>query len=310
MDHSILVPEVSLGPAFCDWLTVTCQPESNFTDSVLAALDSLPTEISFAADYKQLYRILGAPRATCTLEQSRLFHSVSVSGTFLASLRQTSQLDRFLFAIASAPHTVTRLDVAKDYRLDFPVVLKALNAAYADGTCSLSRKALRVTEMLGVRSDGSKSGTWYAGRRQKGNITGRIYDKSLEMQDKLGVASPFPITRVEMTARKRVGCSLRDASNAEPLFYKLASPAFVATPPGTPEWVQGGGSFAWAAGPAEKPPAYPLLKYRMENSAEVKRLAALAAEMGDYGEEMAIRLLRAQIQAKRAQNGSKGASHA
>lgn len=309
MDYSILVPERSLGPAFCDWLTVTCGPDTSFMGAVSAALDQLPTEIDFSDEYKQRYRLHGFPRASCELKQSRLFHSVSLSGSFLAGLRQTSQLDPFLFSIASAPHTVTRIDVAKDYRVDYPVVLSALHSAYPDGRCTLSRKSLKVTELTATRADGLRSGTWYAGHGQKGNVTGRIYDKSLELLDRTGSESPFPITRVEMTARKQFGATLRDASTPEALFCRLASPAFLEKPVDRPDWVSGS-AFTWSGSGDFNPPTdYHLLKVRMESSAEVDRLASLAARMGDFGEEMAIRLLRGRIRAKRSEIGSQEAQH-
>ena len=174
--------------------------------------------------------------------------------------------------------------------------LRALENAYPNDKCKLSRKHCKVTRMYSSReSDGQLSGTWYAGHKQDVVISARIYDKSLELLNKKFLATKEPITRLELTASKSVGCTLRDAVICDPLFYKLASPAFVSVPPGIPDWEPFGDYCNWVSDPSV--PALPIeiIRKKFEFSPDISRIVDLVAPLGEEGISMALRMFEKRL---------------
>jgi hypothetical protein len=178
----------------------------------------------------------------------------------------------YLSALSEAPHNVTRLDAAHDVLLDSPPIIAKLRKRFPR-ECSLSRKALRTKSILETRPDGKESGTWYVGHQSKGRITAKVYDKQLQMLSKFGVELP-PTTRYELTFKKDVGMTLRDAAEPARLFWSHASPVLLKRPVSLPEWVSG-----WGGGWNYVKPEIALaglLKSRIESSAELRSILALA----------------------------------
>ncbi len=297
MDHSILVPERALGPVFCDWLTVTCHPESSFVHSSSMFLDGLgATQINSRGNTVK-YGLPGG--GTVQFSTQSNYHSISLSGSALGLLRDSGVLSQFLSLLAEVSYTVTRLDAACDYSLDGPDVIEALEMSFPGDLCNLSRKALRVTRFKTRRkSDNRETGTWYAGHRQKAQVTARIYDKTHELIEKKKLLfSDRPITRVELTASKNVGATLRDAYEPESLYYHLGSPTFFSRPAAVSAWVPGGDFVAWSS--TKPPELYPasLVKTKIEFSPDISRIADLVSGMGEEGVQLALRLLERRIRA-------------
>lgn len=269
---------------FCDWLDVTCSPESSFLDSVSVFLDAGCYPVAFSDDSSQSFRV---GDGILRLDTDRKWHRASASGAVLSHLRSVGQFEHYLSALSVVPHTITRLDAAVDTSEDFPAVLEALRGHYVHGYVSFSRKALKVTELLAVRADGERTGTWYAGHRAKAKATARVYDKQHEVFEKTGVESP-PRTRYEFTFRKAMGVTLKDASMPASLFYQYSETLGLSRPPGTESWTShdlGG----WKSLPVDTDFTMSQFTRRVESSPEIQHLASLASRFGPSGRAMVLR---------------------
>lgn len=276
---------------FCDWLDVTCSPDDSFVDRVRTFFDSLLCPVAYADDDRVC---LAVGNGKLVLDLKRRFHRSSASGEVLSFLRTAGVFEQYLSLLGEVPHKVTRLDAARDSTDDGPDVLRSLEAAYPDDRVSLTRKAMRVTRLYSARpSDGRQTGTWYVGHRSSGRVTARVYDKQAQLLDTRGVTIG-PRTRYELTFRKDLGCTLRDAAMPASLFYQYASPALLGRPSGVPEW-RPNHDMHWP------PVADDLLPYgmflrRLENSPELDRLAELAGQYDDVGIEAVMRDFRARVE--------------
>lgn len=270
---------------FCDWLDVTCSPESSFHDHVLRFLDFGCYPVAFSDDASMSFRV---GDGILRLDTEHKWHRASASGSVLSHLRSSGQYHEYLSALATVPHTVTRLDAALDTSEDFPDVLCALRRRYSNGFVPFYRKALRVTEMLAVRArDGVSTGTWYAGHRAKAKVTARVYDKQNELLDRTGVDSETR-TRYEFTFRKAMGVTLKDASMPASLFYQHSRDLGVTPPHGVEPWVShdlGG----WTPAPVNVDFTLSHFSRRVETSPEISHLADLARRFGPNGTAMVLR---------------------
>lgn len=278
---------------FCDWLDVTCAPDSAMTYDVLRFFDSFSCPLIFSSDDGIAVQV---GSGVLRLDRKHRFHRVSASGAVLQFLRSNSALDDFLFCLSSGPMTITRIDLACDYRVDGPAALRRLERRYPDDLVSLTRKAMRVHRFYSARpGDGQQTGTWYIGHRSKAKVTARVYDKQAEVlsrsEDDIG-----PRTRVEITVRKGIGASLRDASNCSPLFYHFASPTLVDPPAECPSWEPFTGD-SWPYTAPDRSVTLESFVHRLDSSAELDRLAALAAELGPVAEAMLIRKFQERLRA-------------
>lgn len=212
-------------------------------------------------------------QGTVKIDQRPRFARVSCSGAACRHLRFSRAWMDYLSVLSTSPHTVTRIDAALDLALDGADLVDSMRAMHAAGTVSLGRKAIRTSVILAVRDDGRESGTWYAGYGSKAKATAKVYDKALQMLQRFGEVIP-PRGRVEVTAWKGFGATLRDAALPEAIFWHIASPALLKAPEGVPMWqpdTEGG----WTAERRELVPAQ-VLKSRVESSAELDALIALA----------------------------------
>jgi hypothetical protein len=81
-------------------------------------------------------------------------------------------------------------------------------------------------------------------------------------------------TRYELTFKKDVGPTLRDAAEPERIFWNYASPVLLKRPAGVPKWSSG-----WDIGWHYQKPEIALaglLKSRIESSAELRAILTLA----------------------------------
>jgi hypothetical protein len=106
-----------------------------------------------------------------------------------------------------------------------------------------------------------------------------VYDKQAERHKATG-NDPGPWLRHEVRCRVG-GMTLRDAVDPTALFYAFASPSFLPRPAGVADWVPHGEGYTLDR--VELPSPAARLKRRVEDSAEVGALIALALEVGPYG---------------------------
>lgn len=278
----------------CDWLNVTFAPKDcPYPEVNRLLLDSgfvvLPSK---GSDTRIRYSCPSPAKGMVVIEHRSRWAAISASGGACAHLRYTRSWMDYLSALSSSPHCVTRLDAALDLAVDGADFLASLAGRYPSGEVNLGRKAIRITEFLSTRRDGRKSGTWYAGYKSGAKATARVYDKALELLEKDG-QEVSPRSRVEITAWKGYGATLRDASEPASLFWHVASPALLQAPEGTPVW-QPDTEFGWQSAKPDFDPAA-LLRRRVENLSELDALALIADELGPMGRSYLMTLIEKRL---------------
>lgn len=253
----------------CDWLDVTYSPLDTPERDVLDVLQAAGAECQVSEDGASVWSV---GRGTFILQCRSGFHRYSASGAVLDHLRACGRYMDFLSALSGSPHNVTRLDAAHDVLSDAPPIIAKLRKRYPQ-ECCLSRKSLRTKSILETRPDGLESGTWYVGHQSRGRITAKVYDKQLQMLSRFHEDIP-PTTRYELTFKRDIGTTLRDAAEPSRLFWSHASPVLLKRPAGIPDWVSGWGG-GWHYAKPEIALAG-LLKHRIESSSELKSILALA----------------------------------
>ena len=278
--------------AFCDWLDVTYPPD----DFPYPALNSFLLDLEFEVERDRggayLY-IPPAGRGVVKLSASSRWAKASLSGGACGWLREASAWEEILFLLGTSPHRVTRLDSAVDLACDAADFIADLRSRYPSGVVHLGRKGLAVSVMLSVRGDGRESGTFYVGHRSAARQTLRVYDKSLELLQKYGEFAP-PTTRVEVTARKDCGATLRDAAMPDSLFWHIACPSvLVKRPEDVPMWDPN--SDETFSAPAREIDPVSILRRRIEGSAELDALMALADSIGSEGRRLMLKELEGRL---------------
>ncbi len=292
MNNTIFSPGLSLGRPFADWLDVTCSPDCSFLDRVDDFCDSRLVPVVFRNDDCSSRRY-GEGSLKC--EHRQRFHRVSLSGAVLSQMRSDGDLEPFLGILSEVPHSITRLDVAQDFNIDGPKALRHLEKRHPTDKVNLSRKAMAVTRVYSAReSDRKLTGSWYVGRWSKAKTSARVYDKSQEVLDKHGLLLEQATTRIEITVRKAVGASLRDAADPERLFYHVASPSILPRPGSVGTWEPLDG-YSWSLDPVDTEMTLDLFRKRLEFSPDMDRLAALASRFGPTGVDMACRVFRERL---------------
>jgi hypothetical protein len=126
-------------------------------------------------------------------------------------------------------------------------------------------------------------------------VTAKVYDK---FNERLQAGDPLPqaLTRYEITFRRAVKATLRDAAEPERLFWQYGEILLLKRPQNLPAWVSGWGG-GWNYQRNETPlPA--VLKHRIESSAELQALAALAirADCQEWAQQLLARIFEKHLQ--------------
>lgn len=281
-----------------DWLDVTFSPDDTpaaLLGDFLIAYNFVP--IPQTVDNIQSYRhvdqeTLTASSGVLQVSTKHRAYRVSASGSVLAILRRLGAFNQYLTLLASFPYRVTRLDAALDVYVDAASVLASLDLKHPNFV-PLGRQRPLPTKMLTARrSDGARSGTWYAGHRSRARVTARVYDKTLEVFDRTGTPLPDKITRYELTFRDGVA-NLNDAYNPSSIFFAHCS-AVVSPPPEYPAWTPSDVP-AWVSEPVEVLPYEALLR-RVSNSPELDFLLELADRIGPNGRAAFLHMIAKKSQ--------------
>ena len=279
------LPNKGMTGIFCDWLDVTTPPDREH--ELRASVGHLVCAAFGSKVHDDLYS-LGAGKVSIGFKYG--VFRVSISGACVRCLEAQGLWENMLAELGDGPHRVTRLDAAVDFNLDGADALAMLQAAYPLGKVRLSQRPIKVTELVGTRADGRKTGTWYAGHRSGAEITCRVYDKAQQTLDTRQEEIP-PRTRAELTIRK--GCTLRDAYQPDRVFWHYMAPAIVERPSEAPEWSSG-----WAEGwTMEKIDILPAqrLKRLIERSPDLAAIVELADSLGPHGRSMALRQIEQRV---------------
>jgi len=196
----------------------------------------------------------------------------------------------YLSTLSSSPHSVTRLDAALDLPIDGALFFEHICRLYPHSV-SLGRKAIRSSWISSSREDGRLTGSWYAGYGSSAKATAKVYDKAHQMLQRYSEVIP-PRARVEVTAKKGFGATLRDAAMPEAIFWHIASPALLQAPEGVPMW-QPNTDGGWHQ-PVRIVEPSQVLRRRVESSAELAKLVELAASI-EGGVPLLQHLLRQRV---------------
>jgi len=290
----------SRSEVFCDWLDVTCHPESSFADEVINFLAYKLYPVAFSEVYNEAegYLRIGFSlgQGILVIEKKKSFHRASISGGGIRSLEARGAWRDYVNVLGCVGHKVTRIDAAVDVNRDAPAVLRGLENTYPEDLFSFGRKALRITRLYSARlSDGALTGTWYVGHRSKARVTARVYDKQCEALEKRGETLP-PTTRYELTFKKDYNCSLYDALMPESLFYSHASPKLLEAPKGkyiVPWDVKG--LVPWKSDVVDYTLTLERFDMRVSSSPELQKLAELASTFGEEGTAIVMRHFEQQL---------------
>lgn len=285
-----------------DALDVTFSPE----DFPYPALNALLLSTGFKpigtpAGGTPLYRT-PCGRGTVKIDQRSRFARVSCSGAACHHLRMSKAWLDYLSILSESPHCVTRIDAALDIAVDGADLVDSMRKMYP-ASVSLGRKAIATSVVLSVREDGRESGTWYAGYGSSAKATAKVYDKALQLLQRFGEVIP-PRGRVEVTAVKGYGATLRDAAEPEAIFWHIASPALLQAPEGVPMW-QPDTDGGWQTQRRELIPAE-VLRNRVECSGELEAMIELAKSF-QGGLEFFRHLVNRRITAAAAQDSAESA---
>ena len=274
---------------FCDWLSVTYSPD----DSPVIDVQRFIQDVGgWAQQARKCTYQYGAPGTTKNREVKWLgitergrFVKIEITGQGAAFLRSHGYFGEYLSLLGSSPHTITRLDAAHDFDMDYPIALDQYFTLYPDWTLPLSRKGYPVEKRYEAkRPDGKLSSTLYVGRRGRTKYYLRMYDKAFERMCKgqVRVEEPLtPQTRLELECAKEVGCSLKDAFNPAPLFYHILGGLFFRqVPDEVADW-DADSSFQWSSPPRPKDHPAVRMKKLADESPDLRQLLALAQEFPD-----------------------------
>lgn len=276
---------------FCDWLDVTCHPDSSFLSDLTLFLSYHGYPIAFELDKKQGYgTAYSIGDGVLVIEASKNFHRASASGGVIRHLEKENTFRDYINIIGTVGHNITRLDVAVDIFTDAPPFLRTLEDRYPDDLFYFGRKSTQITRLYSTRlSDSSLTGTWYIGHRSKARITARVYDKQYEALQKRGEILP-PTTRIELTFRKDFNCSLYDVLMPKSLFYTHATPKLIDKPLNQciPLW-EPRGLVPWESTPKDYTLTLQKFDTNLSRSPEFRNIAKLGSQFGESGRLVILR---------------------
>lgn len=278
---------------FCDYLDVTFAPDDCPYPDLNRFLLGNDFRVTRDAGGRVLYVPFSGPGALSVEHRSR-YARVSASGGVCAYLRRNGIWDEYLHILATSPHKVTRVDASADLALDGADAIAMYQARFPDGSAVLTRKSLKIDYITAVRPDGRYTGTMSVGYGSAARFTAKVYDKAWEALCKRSEALP-PTTRVEVTACKDAGATLRDASEPAALFWHIAAPALLNRPEGVPMWEPNSDYH-----PQTKPREFntaETLRRRIERSAELDALSLLADDLGSEGRRYLLSLIKDRLEA-------------
>lgn len=276
---------------FCDWLDVTYQAGDTALDRVRSFASEFCDKVEWSRPDSSQYAFHhGSEPGALRVERPR--HSkgverVSASGAALARIRALGVVGEYLGLLGEAPHNVTRLDASLDVAAADPgKVVRAHYRKTRDGV-AFGRKALATSVIFAPGLDGRDTGTVYHGYGSDAKVKAKVYDKAFQMMARHALIVP-PAVRYELTFRREVGASLRDAYDPSALFWHHASPLGLKRPPAVPDWSPGAVGCVF---PRREPPtAYARLLGAIDRL-PLADLSRLCDEVGGEGVAVAGRHL-------------------
>lgn len=262
-------------------ITVPLDDWHQLRQQVQPLFDALGMNVEVDGDGTVLWR---HPDSTGTVKAQRFgkVWSLGCSGAICAGLRVLNLFSGYLAAISTVKYRVTRLDATLDVPEDAAPIVANVAAQGHAGTLALTRKSIRpgdVMTILSTRLDGAVSGTVYCGSR-RASVRMVVYDKQHERAQRK-LADTGPLTRYELRLKAASGITLKDCFDPSGVFWHHAAPQWLSAPSDAPAWKPHGTGYELAPSDPELPAAR--LVRRVQSSADLRSIVALAAECGPYG---------------------------
>ncbi len=140
--------------------------------------------------------------------------------------------------------------------------------------------------------DGFISGSVMVNNRKHHRLSAIVYDKLAQMYEKFKVVLPHETLRIEV---RTSDASLSDVSNPDPLFFKLAAPDLIDSPPGIDAWTKR------ELAPMNLEPLPDLTDYQramnlLDFSPDVARLIEILSRNGPAMRQMVLRKLGERVE--------------
>lgn len=274
-----------------DWLTTT-MPEKS-AHHFLEDFSPILSGLGIASAFNGLYKLQeGGSFLHAPMARNSGGYVVGASGGFLEALRAQSLYATYLAMLGDHPHNVTRLDVAHDVSVYAPPHIRRFEREARKGNYKLNGRKINLqtqfSSITSLNNRGDRSGSVYLGPRKNQKAALLVYDKAKEQWDKFGRTIPDTL-RFELKLGRKIGMSLRDAWEPDPIFWHHMADILPA-PDGVPTWRPHDGGFDF--GPRVKSLPAEAMKRLVESSDLTKRLLDLADQVGEHGLDHLFRLLK------------------
>lgn len=212
---------------YCDKITATSHQSSFpiYSQHFADLAESIGGRVHINEQDRKDIRL--ANNESIIIQDQHKLTRVTINGQACATLRLLGHFGEALGIVGQLPHKVTEIHTKVDVHGDnLPALLAvASSEALASGFCSVPSTACRA--MVEVRPDEQLSHNTYIGTR-KAEIQRVIYDKRLERHFRGYRKFDESIDELSVELRTksgvtRKGLSLRDAYEAEPLFWHYMS---------------------------------------------------------------------------------------
>lgn len=260
---------------FADWLSISYPSSCSPHLDVLSLLHSIePMGYSEMGGGKELYKTLTG--GSCFITSKESYTNLSISGSILNSSRGAGALRELESLLGSAPHNITRLDIAYDTPIPGEQTISNIQRAYPTGYAKLAGRHRQMNYNLSQLDKGRYTGTaYFQTRSYRGTVLLRVYDKAWEQLQAQDVTIP-PTTRYELTLHR--GASLRDFSQPDAAFWHFLPEGLLKRPACVPEW-SATERINYDEHNSDRATDYERLKFLIQNSPALLQLAEKAASV-------------------------------
>ena len=258
---------------FADWLSISYPSSCSPHLDILSLLNSSePMGYAEMGGGKELYKTLTG--GTCFVTSKESYINLSISGSILASSRGAGTLRELESLLGSAPHNITRLDIAYDTPIPGEQTISNIQSAYPTGYAKLASRYRQMNYNLSQLDKGRYTGTaYFQTKSYRGTVLLRVYDKAWEQLQVHDVTIP-PTSRYELTVHR--GASLRDFSKPDAAFWHFLPEGLLKRPTAVPAW-SATDRINYDEHNGVRATDYERLKFLIQNSPALLQLAEKAA---------------------------------
>lgn len=218
---------------FADWLSVSYPSSLSPHQEIISIVNEIATMgYTSMGSGKELYQTDYHGSIFVTTRDN--YTNVSISGSVLSLVREADAMNALVMALSSAPHNVTRLDIAYDTPLAGSLSLKKIQRTYPTGYAKLAGRSRQLQYVLAQTDSNTQTGTaYFQNSKYKGTIKLRVYDKAFEQLQNLNHVMS-PTTRYELTVAR--GASIKDFLCPDACFWHFMPEELLKRPEKVSKW--------------------------------------------------------------------------